>query len=698
MLVDIGADVNVGGGRGSEGGEEEEVRERAKEQVGSGKELTPICLAVHSRMISMVELLLDLGVSNVHAALKISRELELDDIMGILLKNIALDRNGGTVNLSGLELHTIKPQWILPCLGVSEMLRHNRLHRHSFDRIKDLLMRRKSVGCIEDTALESLRAKMEAKKVSQLEEGTCNEEETDSGVLNGSQSCPGHRRSKSGNISFTPSEKDCVHATRESSSSPPHARLPSGDSSKSHSPVETEGMTEQNALPLSPEVNSSQCNQQLPLSSTPRKSRRVGVTSRGAGTTAFQPTLPPIHCTPASSLKRLEVPLKWVQEEMESSEEVLDSPTSPLVPVPPGEIVEERGGGEDSRGTLVTSMDSGNLDAPHPSTPQRRHHNKLSSLMSPKGAKQNKLHPTGSQGNHSFAELHVYQSSSKQKFASVSLALLLRRLSMWGKDRRQRKLSHASSSTFSHPISPPARIYTDFTLHSFSEDSQESTPVPTEAGSGPHRGRVSSDDGVWTGPPAAIHMPLSASTRSSVLSQMSDSTDGEGVFSPVNSTTVGSFSHHLRRKPSSSSSSRLDDKHSTVKETSFISWNYDTCLSEERREKITAARLVRVLDLSSNSLSGLETMVGVENQEESGGRGEMVLRRLKGLHRLDLKQNHLCRLPRVLMRELKKLSVLNLSCNLFDQLPTESVLSPALTWLDLSSNRVGGTEDFSCSL
>lgn len=112
---------------------------------------------------------------------------------------------------------------------------------------------------------------------------------------------------------------------------------------------------------------------------------------------------------------------------------------------------------------------------------------------------------------------------------------------------------------------------------------------------------------------------------------------------------------------------------------------------DERRERITTARLVRILDLSSNSLSGLEGMVGLEHREHDGERGEVVLRRLKGLHRLDLKQNQLCRLPRLLMEGLKKLSILNLSCNHFDKMPSECVLSPALTYLNISSNRVGGS-------
>ena len=94
VLVEIGADVNHG--------EESD---------------TPICVAVHSKNIEMVEFLLQNGVNNVHKALALSREMKLDEITGLLLKHIGLDRNGDVVNLSGLELETVKPAWVLPSLG-----------------------------------------------------------------------------------------------------------------------------------------------------------------------------------------------------------------------------------------------------------------------------------------------------------------------------------------------------------------------------------------------------------------------------------------------------------------------------------------------------------------------------------------------------------------------------------------------------
>ena len=683
--MDIGADVNVGAGRVGEGveGGRGGSRERAEEQAGGWDDQTPICLAVHSQMKAMVELLLDLGASNVHAALKLSRELKLDDITGILLKNIALDRNGDTVNLSGIELRSVKPQWILPCLGVSESLRLNRLLQQSSDRIKDLLMRRKSIGCIEDKTLERLRADMEGVNRegggAQSADDGRTDDETDSGVpKNNSWRRHRHRRSCSGNVVFTPSKEDFFHnITQESSFIPP--QVESSNRKKSKSPPPS---PEHNAAsPSSPVHSIPQRNQCRSLvSSTPKRPTGQGISP------PFRPTLPPIHGTPVSSLQRPQIPPKWsCGEGMESSEEVVESSTSPLRPSScskvDGERRERGGGGEDSRRTLVHSFDSRTVDTQHPRMPQRRHHNKLTSLMIQKGT------ASSTQRTHSFDE-----PASPKKPASVSPAVLLRRVSMWGKNHpRQRKRSSTCSTPISHPESPPARIYIDVTTHSRSEDSRDSTPVPLESmsrSSSSSYGQKSSDEGIWTGPSTTA--PPNTSATSLLLSPSSDSTDGEGGLLSLISSTTFSSQLHTRRKPSSFNTAYVHVP-SKQSDGSGASKRYNLTFQNhllEEREKITSARLVRTLDLSSNLLDELELMVGVGGTREESGGGELVLKRLKGLHRLDLKQNHLRRLPRVLMRELKKLTILNLSCNSFDQMPAECVLSPALTSLDLSSNKV----------
>ena len=127
VLIEIGADVNFG-----EGGE------------------TSLCIAVKSRNKKMVESLLEHDITNVNVreALKVSWELKLDAIAGVLLEHIAVDRSRDSVNLSGLELTTLKPLWILPSLGVKTLPEplHHRPHRkhQSLGHVKDFLVRRKS--------------------------------------------------------------------------------------------------------------------------------------------------------------------------------------------------------------------------------------------------------------------------------------------------------------------------------------------------------------------------------------------------------------------------------------------------------------------------------------------------------------------------------------------------------------------------
>ena len=89
VLIDLGADVNAG--------EESEV---------------PICLAIQSGNKDMVELVLNKGAANVQKALDLAREKCQDEIIGLLLAHIALEKSSEIVNLSGLELNRIKPTWI----------------------------------------------------------------------------------------------------------------------------------------------------------------------------------------------------------------------------------------------------------------------------------------------------------------------------------------------------------------------------------------------------------------------------------------------------------------------------------------------------------------------------------------------------------------------------------------------------------
>lgn len=720
LVEDIGADVNVGGGRG-----EEEVAGKRETMAGEQRrrghtDHTPICLAVLSEKKSMVELLLELGVTHVHPALRLARELKLDEIVGLLLKNLGLDRNGETVNLSGLELQSVKPQWILPCLGVNETLRISLQRRPSLDRIKDLLLRRKSIGCIEDKNLDQLRTKMEAllmeNREGLLSEGDEEEkggDEPDFDLPESSSSQPylrGHRRTQSDNANIRLTKlKDM------SSLTPPQPRREIAKRSNSLPPEEP--MLETPALPLSLPPTPTKSGPKS--TSTPVKHRAPGGMSLG-----FQPTLPPICGTPVGSLHRVTVQLS-----SSHSGDIMESPTSPLVPPSPvavgGGAGLFPGGRISSRGTLVLSAESDHPQPPR--TPQRRHHDKLNSLMIQKStAAQRELFPISPTHHHplpkisppmsindvdGFKVLNAAATLLPKKVSNVSPSVLLRRITMWGKKKAQPGVIKRSGTTgsLSRPSSPVARIFTDLTaVQSTSGESRDSTPVPSDFKRPRTLARVPTDEGIGTGPtPAHAAHNITRLTPNSghfPLSPGSDSTDGgEGgsLFSPTSSstttTTFRGLSHRRRKSSSSLSSSSIsgnqwsDDSRNGAGENSLVfAAKFPSRASSEVREKITSARLVKALDLSSNLLTGLEEMVG----EGGGGReererGKMVCQRLRGLQRLDLKQNRLSRLPRCLMAELTKLGTLNLSCNGFEELPAECVLSPSLSSLDLSTNKVG---------
>lgn len=109
----------------------------------------------------MVQSLLEHEITgvNVREALKISWELNLDSIAGLLLEHISVDRSRDSVNLSGLELTTLKPLWILPSLGVRTLLEVKQHRRHrkqrSLGHITEILIRRKSIATETAVDLDS---------------------------------------------------------------------------------------------------------------------------------------------------------------------------------------------------------------------------------------------------------------------------------------------------------------------------------------------------------------------------------------------------------------------------------------------------------------------------------------------------------------------------------------------------------------
>ena len=85
LLIAIGADIN---------------QSKRDDYIDS-----PIYLAVDTRSKEMVQCLLEVGVDSakqLQAALNLARDHHLDDIIGLLLCAISLDKDRRVLNLSGL--------------------------------------------------------------------------------------------------------------------------------------------------------------------------------------------------------------------------------------------------------------------------------------------------------------------------------------------------------------------------------------------------------------------------------------------------------------------------------------------------------------------------------------------------------------------------------------------------------------------
>ena len=150
-MVGIGADVN--NSNDSEGAD------------------SAIFQAVLTHSSDVVKAVIDSRLTNrtlVKNAFNLALKRRLDEILGLLLKALGLDRNKGSLNIGGLGLCVLKPLWLYPSLGVSNTSR-NRTHRRvgSLDYVLSGLIRRSSTGVSPDK--------------EQLEKGGANTEDGASG-------------------------------------------------------------------------------------------------------------------------------------------------------------------------------------------------------------------------------------------------------------------------------------------------------------------------------------------------------------------------------------------------------------------------------------------------------------------------------------------------------------------------------------
>ena len=253
----------------------------------------------------MVEFLLQNGVNNVHKALSIARERNLDDIIGLLLEHMTLDRNGDVVNMSGLELQTIKPKWILPSLGVKNNLFVCHRRKRSLGLVTEALMRRKSIDYGEELGLNALRRKWSVGSSGGIDEPDLGTE--------------GNRQSENGTPARKQSSGSSVLSDSFSSLRKPSAGslgfVRSNQSSADSSSIAEQLQSSSEDLPRvgkpRPHVDSAMATELeerltelITPVSTPSKPtpKRKYTPAFPVGT--FEPSLPTIHGTPNATLDR----------------------------------------------------------------------------------------------------------------------------------------------------------------------------------------------------------------------------------------------------------------------------------------------------------------------------------------------------------------------------------------------------------
>ena len=561
---------------------------------------TPICLAVQSQNKEMVEFLLQNGVNNVHKALSIARERNLDDIIGLLLEHMTLDRNGDVVNMSGLELQTIKPKWILPSLGVKNTLfvRHRR--KRSLGLVTEALMRRKSIGYGEELGLNALRRKLSVESSGGIDEPDLGTE--------------GNRQSENGTPARKQSSGSSVLSDSFSSLRKPSAGslgfVRSNQSSADSSSIAEQLQSFSEDLPRvgkpRPHVDSAMATELeerltelITPVSTPSKPtpKRKYTPAFPVGT--FEPSLPTIHGTPNATLDR-----RILQE---------DSGMSPH---------SQLHGENDSDSSFSTEEHSSRHQTP------RRRHERRSTVT---GARWLPFCRTQQYKN---AKEKFESPTSETGGFSISPTLLFQRLKRWRQDRRKKKLSLSSAASLasSRPDSPVPVVYSrsDYGYYGSDQEEQFSNPTsPRSSGDeltsprqwfSPENSTYVMDEDTRVTTPKEANQSLQLSLKERTPS----STDSSCLYTPITGSRRSSIDIAFLQK--------------LQQERDEVDWGGFKTIPEAVE---VSSRLVKVLDVSSNQISSLS---------ELAEGGDVVFQRLRGLERLDMKQNDLSQLPANLMQ------------------------------------------------
>ena len=667
VLIELGADVNAG--------EESEL---------------PICLAIQSGNKEMVELLLNKGASNIQKALDLAREKRQDEIIGLLLAHIALEKSSEVVNLSGLELDRIRPTWILPSLGMYYSPPKRRISGHrrnrSLGQMKELIMlRRRSVDVLPmmmHAGMEGISGGAAGKAESDTGGMSSGADEPESGVHSGNKVPRVPLRAGMGirNESITPPSRKAklrhhseveILPSKMRKQVPNRQGLPNSQSSPilSKHPLAVSSDKQSNSgnstPPNKPESDSeSQANMKpdilqesviTPPRAPPRE-RKQGTAHLSLP--VFEPTLSPIHGTPSHSLRRRN---KVSLEDIDSG--------VPLSPDDPHKQFMQQSHSTESFNSAATT--DNNISHTLNTTPRSRRYRERKGTVT--GARvlpfinPNEYLNRHKQQQNSEAQTETDASSPAQspsedrtlrKEFSMSPSQFFNRLRKHRRKRRQRK----PSSVFYTPRSnsPVAVFYpyegsgtSDSNEFSFSKLSNR------ESKSADELENSTADDDTFTTPKSQNSSKIITSAASlSAVSQKLQKLRPTKRRQATERTPSSSSSSVLTTPSTSASNSRrasvdnvflspLNYRQSR-EEVDFGA--YEAIPEESMTSEVSVmnTKLVRMVDLSSNILTTLADLA------EAPGH-EFVAQQMAEVCKLDLKQNQLDSLPRILMKVSKSL-------------------------------------------
>ena len=658
VLIELGADVNAG--------EESEV---------------PICLAIQSGNKEMVELLLNKGAANIQKALDLAREKRQDEIIGLLLAHIALEKSSEVVNLSGLDLDRIKPTWILPSLGMYYSPPKRRISGHrrnrSLGQMKELIMlRRRSVDVLPMTihsGLEGITGGAANRAESDTGGMSSGADEPESGVHSGNNAFHMPLKAgmgiRNGNVT-PPSRKSRIrhHSEKEILPSKPVPRkqgLPNSQSSPilSKHPLAVSSDKQANSgnttPPNKPESGSeNQANIKPEILQESVTLPQASLRERKPGTAhlslpVFEPTLSPIHGTPSHRRRN-----KIITEDTDSG--------VPLSPDDPHkQFLQSRSTESLSSAATVENSVSHTLNT----TPRSRRYRERKGTVT--GARvlpfinpneylnRHKVQNLESQAeaNSSPIAQSPPESRTPRKEFSMSPSQLFNRFRKHHRKHRQRK----PSSVFYTPrsSSPIAVVYpsrTDYEGSSASDSNEFSySKLSTrESKSADELENSTADDDAFTTPKSQNSSRIITSAASlSAVSQKLQKLRPTKRRQPSERTPSSSSSSLLTTPSTSASNSRR----ASVDNAFLSPLNYRQSRGEVDfgayeaipEESVTSevsvmnTKLVRMVDLSSNILTTLTDLADAPGHE-------FVAQQMAEVCKLDLKQNQLDSLPRILMK------------------------------------------------